>query len=348
MVSTQGGVQLWDLDRQVQLASSPLVVSDAIVTHAAMSSDGTHVGATLQGRTVRPRSRSGTSPTEPRTGIELAPDVFVDVSFTNDGLYFGTLDNAGGSAAYRVSDGAQVAELTPVVDVNTDADRRSARRDGARRRPLLHLRQRQRDRVGLERGNESQVLTTYPLVLGGSPSTITGSGNAFVASDVAGTMTWVPFGLSSSASLAVPVGKVPAGSRFGISAAPNLLLAGVGKEFAVWDTHAQHAVGSFTASRADQAVPIFTALDRTARRVALGYADGTVELRDAGTGEGHGRQASPRHRQRAGFIRGRRGRRQYRPTVEPAELLVVSPDGSVRRLWRAPAHRRISAFATSG
>jgi hypothetical protein len=64
-----------------------------------------------------------------------------------------------------------------------------------------------------------------------------------------------------------------------------MLLTGVGSDVTVWDTRAKHAVASFTASRADQAVPIFSALDRTARRVALGYADGTLELRDATTGK---------------------------------------------------------------
>ena len=45
-------------------------------------------------------------------------DTFVDVSFSNDGLYFATLDVFGELASYRVSDGVNAALLTP-DDVTT-------------------------------------------------------------------------------------------------------------------------------------------------------------------------------------------------------------------------------------
>ena len=66
----------------------------------------------------------------------------------------------------------------------------------------------------------------FRAVLAGGPGASAISGNAFVATAVAGTMTWGPFGLTSSESLAEPAGQVPAGSRFGVSADPDVLLAG--------------------------------------------------------------------------------------------------------------------------
>ena len=48
-----------------------------------------------------------------------APDVFVDVSFTNDGLYFAALSAFGELASYRVSDGVIVAYLTPEGGMTT-------------------------------------------------------------------------------------------------------------------------------------------------------------------------------------------------------------------------------------
>jgi WD40 repeat protein len=194
----------------------------------------------------------------------------------------------------------------------------------------------------------NQVLGSYPLVLGGSPSAIAGSGNALVASDVAGTMDWVPFTIASSEALAVPAGHAPAGSRFGISAAPNTLLASVGNQYTVWDVEAQHAVATFTAARADNELPTFSALDPHARRVALGYADGTVEVRDARTGAV---TVEKPHLVTGNAVVSFAGDALVVSTdsvTEPAKLLVVSPSGSVRQLWHASADRRISAFATSG
>src|SRR4029453_6683333 len=68
-------------------------------------------------------------------------------------------------------------------------------------------------------------------------------------------------GPASSAALATPAGAIRAGSRFGISAAPDLLLAGAGREFTVWSTEQQRALRSFSVDRADPAVPVFSALD---------------------------------------------------------------------------------------
>ena len=93
--------------------------------------------------------------------------------------------------------------------------------------------------------------------------------------------------------------------------------------------------------------PIFSALDRTGRRVALGYEDGTVEVYDAETG--HVTVADPHlvtGIAQVSFAGDALVVGTY-PTAEPAEVVVIARDGAVRRLWRAPAHRRINAFATS-
>ena len=194
-----------------------------------------------------------------------------------------------------------------------------------------------------------QVVGRSALALGGSPSAITGSGNAFVASDVAGTMTWVSFGPASSAALATPAGAIPAGSRFGISAAPDLLLTGVGDEFTVWSTDKQRPVRSFTrvACRSGDA----DLLRPRPHRLA-GSRSGTTTARS--------RCATPTPATslsrsvhlvtgtaQVSFAGDALVVSTY-PTAEPAELVVVAPDGAVRRLWRAPEHRRINAFATSG
>ena len=118
-------------------------------------------------------------------------------------------------------------------------------------------------------------------------------------------------------------------------------------QFTVWSTDKQRAVRSFHASRADQATPIFSALDRTGRRVALGYEDGTVEVRDANTGNAIVESVHlVTGTAQVSFAGDALVVGTY-PTAEPAELVVVAPDGAVRRLWRAPEHRRINAFATS-
>ena len=347
MVSTQEGVQLWDLDRQVQLGSSPLAFSNAAFSDAAMSPDGTHVGATLQGAdgTDTIEIWNLTEGTTNRYPFS-APDFVLDVSFTNDGLYFGMLDNGGGSAAFRVSDGAEVSELTPSGGIPTLTggplggmvpfeDHSFISANGSATALVWNA-------------ATSQVIATRPLVLGGSPSAIAISRDGFVASDVAGTMTWVPFVPSSSAPLAAPVGKVPAGSRFGISAAPNMLLATAGSELTVWDTQRERVVRSFAATRADQAVPIFTALDATARRVALGYEDGTLELRNADTGKVIVEKPHLVTGIAQVSFAGDSVVVSTSATVDPGELLVVSSHGSVRRLWRSSQHRSIGAFATSG
>ena len=85
-----------------------------------------------------------------------------------------------------------------------------------------------------------------------------------------------------------------------------------------------------------------------ARRVALGYADGTLEVRDADTGEVTVEKPHLVTGSAQVSFAGDAVVVSTDPTVDPAELVVVSPNGSVRRLWRAPAHRRITAFATSG
>ena len=112
----------------------------------------------------------------------------------------------------------------------------------------------------------------------------------------------------------------------------------------------QHAVATFTAYACRQRVrPTFTALDRRARRVALGYADGTVEVRDADR-TGAVTLEKP-HLVTGNALVSFAGDALLVSTdsiTNPAELLVVAPDGSVHRLWHAPANRRIGAFATSG
>ena len=310
MVATQAGMQFWDLDRQAQLSS--IVVSDAQVAYAAMSADGTHVGATIQAAdgNVSIQIWNLTDGATIRHSLD-GPDTFVDVSFTNDSEYFATLDIFGGLAAYRVADAKDVAILAP-EDVTTTLT-------GG---PLGGLIPIQDHSLIAANGSAnalvwnaatSQVLGTYPLAIGGSPTAITSSGNGFVASDVAGTMTWVPFARASSASLAVPAGAVAAGSRFGISAARNLLLAGAGHEYAVWDTRAERAASSFTASRADQAVATSSRARRygasSCARICGRHAQGARRRH----WRSHGREAVSRHRQRTGFVRGRLGRRQHLP-----------------------------------
>ena len=162
-----------------------------------------------------------------------------------------------------------------------------------------------------------------------------------MATDVAGTMTWVPFGLSSSDSLAVPAGQIASGSRFGVSADPTSLLAGNGNEFTVWDTQAQRAGDTFTATRTDHALPVSSTLDHTATRVALGYADGTVEVRDAHRGTVTVEKPQLVDGTAIVSFAGDALVVSTSPTNDPAELVVVAPDASVRHLWRAPAHRRV-------
>ena len=212
MVSTQAGVQLWDLDRidrAVQLPSSPLVVADADVSYAAMSSDGEHVGATIHDAdgnvTIQIWNVTEGTAVDHSLG---GPDTFVDVSFSNDGLYFATLDVFGELASYRVSDGVNAALLTP-DDVTTTltggplggmvpvGDHSFIAANGSATALYWNA-------------ATGQVVGRSALALGGSPSAVTGSGNAFVASDVAGTMTWVSFGPASSAALATPAGAIPA------------------------------------------------------------------------------------------------------------------------------------------
>ena len=171
MVMNAAGVQLWDLANEAPLPSSPLVVSPATFTHAALSLDGTHVGATIQG-TDRNISiqiwnlTDGTTIVHPLGG----PDTFVDVSFTNDGAYFGTLDALGGSASYRVSDGATVANLTPEGGVTTLTG--GALGGLAPAGPDLFISVNGSANVLVWNVATAQTLGTYRLVLGGSPSAI--------------------------------------------------------------------------------------------------------------------------------------------------------------------------------
>ncbi len=89
-------------------------------------------------------------------------------------------------------------------------------------------------------------------------------------------------------------------------------------------------------SRADQAVATSAALDGTARRVALGYADGTLEVRDAATGDLTVEKPYVVTGSAQVSFAGDSVVVSTSPTVDPAELIVVSSNGSVRGLWRAP------------
>ncbi len=283
MIATSGGPQLWDVDRQAPLAPLSSLTSAATVSHAAMSRDGTHVAASL----VTPDANAviaiwdvgdGTVQEHRLSSLEI----FVDITFSNDGNYVGAVSVLGASEAYRVSDGSVAARFSPELGTTTLTggvlggiaavnDHAFVTANGSANTLVWDA-------------ATQQILATYPVVLGGSPSALVLSGNAIVAADVAGTMSWVPFGLQTSDGLAAHVGQIPAGSRFGTSAAPDVLLTSLGDRFTLWDTRTQRSTDSFAALRPDGSLPVFSTLDGSARRVALGYADGTLEIRDARNG----------------------------------------------------------------
>ena len=79
----------------------------------------------------------------------------------------------------------------------------------------------------------------------------------------------------------------------------------------------------------------------------LGYEDGTVEVYDAETG--HATVTEPQvvtGIAEVSFAGDTLVVATY-PTTEPAKIVVIARNGAVRRLWRAPADRRINVFATS-
>ena len=160
MLSTPNGVQLWDVDQEVQLPSSPLVAGDGDgdgkVSYAAMSPDGASVGATVYEAdgttTIRIWDVAGGTAVTHAVG---GSDTFVDVSFSDDGRYFATLDVFGELASYRASDGARAGLLLTPDDVTTTLTGRPARRDHPGPGPLVRCRQRERERALLERGNRA-------------------------------------------------------------------------------------------------------------------------------------------------------------------------------------------------
>ncbi len=190
----------------------------------------------------------------------------------------------------------------------------------------------------------AQVLGSYPLVLGGSPSAIAGRGTRSSRP----TSRERCHGCRSRWPCRILSRFRPVRSRRALasgSARPRTYCSQPrAADFTVWDMQAQHAVGSFTASRADNAVPTSASLDRTARLVALGYADGTFELRDAANRECHRREVASRHRQRGGLVRSRCGGRQHRrhrrPGRDPRRLARRLGPPPVARA-RAPTHHRV-------
>ena len=138
--------------------------------YAAMSSDGTHVGATIQGadgtvrdRDLEPHRRNREPYQLPRRTRHRSSTCRSRTTACTSARF----DIFGGSAAYRVADGVNVA-YPHAGGWHHDADRRSARRDGARPRPLVHLRQWQRERAGLERGNVAGARDAIPSCSAGA------------------------------------------------------------------------------------------------------------------------------------------------------------------------------------
>jgi WD40 repeat protein len=346
MVATTAAVQLWDAVRGGQTPAVTLSSGTDVISHAAISPDATRVAATARAADgsvvlVVWDTRTGTSI---RSRLEF-PETGVDLAFSGDGSYVGLLSALGWSSAFRASDGARVAFFSPESSGTTTLT-------GGVIGAMVAV-----GATGFVSANGStralawaasppQVIREYQLVLTGSPSALAATRSGLLAADVAGSASFVPYVDPAAEDLAAEVGRLSAGSRLARSAAPDLVLGVNGNRFQVWDLRARRVVGTFTAARADGGTLFSAALDRTGRRVAIGYLDGGIEVRDVRTGRVTGRAERRVNGAAVVAFAGDDVVGTSDASAAPADAVTVAPDGSVDALVRMPHDRRIAAVET--
>ncbi|HXY93273.1 MAG TPA: WD40 repeat domain-containing protein, partial [Acidimicrobiia bacterium] len=342
MVATDTNVTFWDVARGQVLATAPALSSP--IAHAAMSPDASHVAVAVDVGTNTNLVIWNTRDWTEVTSTAIVPGNYVDMKFSNDGQYVGAVTTLATTVSFRVSDAALVTFYSPQAGTTVltggvfggiapVGDNDFIAVNGS----STALRWSSTNRTSL---------STYPFVLSGVPSALTVSGNgAIVVADNTGAMSYVPLAVATSDSLSSPEGQLPAGSRFATSASSTRLLAVANDRFTVWDVNTRHG-RSFTVSLPAGRVLYSAALDATGRRLAIGYADGSVDLRDARSGDIT--STEPAVAGGAALV-SFAGDNLVVASVGGSETLrLVSPSGAVHSLWRVPADRRITAFATGG